>query len=130
MAIALDGGGSPRGRDEVVCRVEELPPGERRLVPVGKFGVGVFNVKGKFYGLTNYCPHEGAPLCTGRIVGTTKASDRAVGGIEAIREGEIIRCPWHQWEFDLATGSTLAHPVRGIRTYPVRVVDGQVVLTV
>jgi nitrite reductase/ring-hydroxylating ferredoxin subunit len=117
-----------RDRRHVVCPVTELPPGEMRLVPIGRFGVGVFNVHGRFHAVTNYCPHEGGPLCQGFVRGTTQSAPDAIGGVRWVRDGEIIRCPWHQWEFDIATGETLSAPVRSIRTYPVEVVDGDVVV--
>ena len=119
-----------RDRRHVVCPVAELPPGAMKLVPIGRFGVGVFNVNGAFHALTNYCPHEGGPLCMGYLRGTTEAREDEIGGVSWIRDGEIVRCPWHQWEFDIATGETLSTPVRSIRTYPVEVVDGDVVLVV
>jgi nitrite reductase/ring-hydroxylating ferredoxin subunit len=46
-----------------------------------------------------------------------------------VRDGQIVRCPWHQWEFDLTNGHTLADPTRKIRTYRVDVDDGEVYLT-
>jgi nitrite reductase/ring-hydroxylating ferredoxin subunit len=115
-------------RRHVVCRVDELPPGEMKMVPVGKFGVGVFNVAGTFHALSNYCPHEGGPLCVGYLRGTTVESATEAGGVGWIRDGEILRCPWHQWEFDIMSGETLSTPTRRVRTYAVEVVDGDVVV--
>jgi len=38
------------------------------------------------------------------------------------REGEILRCPWHGWEFDLATGRSVFDPERmRVKAYPVEV---------
>ena len=55
-------------RRYVVAKQEELPPGERKIVPVGgRGGIGVFNVGGSFYALKNRCPHKGGPLCQGRL---------------------------------------------------------------
>lgn len=28
------------------------------------------------------------------------------------REGEILRCPWHGWEFDITTGKSVFNPHR------------------
>jgi nitrite reductase (NADH) small subunit len=118
----------PDGDVHVVCRVSDLPPGARIVVPVGKFGIGVFNVNGSFHALTNYCPHEGGPLCIGPVRGVTRVDESEIGGIGWSRDGEVVRCPWHQWEFEIASGTTLTSPQRGIRTYPVEVIDDQVVL--
>jgi hypothetical protein len=45
-------------RRVVVGPVEELPPGERKIiVPFrGRAGIGVFNVNGTFHALRNLCP--------------------------------------------------------------------------
>jgi nitrite reductase/ring-hydroxylating ferredoxin subunit len=119
-----------RGRrgDYVVCAEEELPPGSVVVVPVGKFGVGVYNVDGRFYALTNYCPHEGGPLCLGRIQGTTEPSPILPDRVRYVRDGAVVRCPWHSWEFDITTGKCVGDPARGIRAYEVQVEKGQVIL--
>ncbi|MCC6626832.1 MAG: Rieske (2Fe-2S) protein [Chloroflexi bacterium] len=110
-----------------LCPVEELPPGSRRIFTgLGGYGIGVFNVAGRVSAIRNICPHKGAPLCYGRlrphIVGAT------AGAFAFEREGEILKCPWHQWEFDLTTGWSLYAPRLRVRTYPVTVEDGWLVL--
>ena len=113
----------------VVCAVAELPPGERCEVR-GALGYGVtaFNVGGELYGLLNHCPHRGGPLCRGRIR-PHPVSDQ-VGYWEFEREGEILRCPFHNWEFDITTGQALYDERVRARTFPVEVRDGQVVVRV
>ena len=119
-----------RGR-YVVGKLDELPPGTMKHVPVGKFGVGVYNVGGSFYALTNYCPHRGGPLCSGRVIGWAEEGNNP-WEVRLTREGEIVRCPWHQWEFDIATGSAVVYQGTkrpySIRMYPVTVEDDEVVL--
>lgn len=110
----------------VVGPVDELPPGTRREVPIGRFGVALFNVGGEFFALGNSCPHMGGPLCAGRVTGTTVAEEQYRP--RWIRDGEILRCPWHGWEFELKTGETITTPVRRVRSYPVVVEDGMVII--
>ena len=110
----------------VVGRVADLPPGSRRLVQAGRFGVGVFNVNGRYYALNNHCPHAGGPLCLGEVTGTTE--EAGAYKVIWVRQGEIVSCPWHAWEFDIATGRTITEPTKAVRTYPVRVEDDQVIL--
>jgi nitrite reductase (NADH) small subunit len=115
-------------RRHAVCSAAELAPGERRIVEVAGRTIGVFNVHGRFYALHNRCPHKGGALCAGRIGGTvlpTAGRSFAYG-----RDGEIIRCSRHGWEFEIATGRALADPRVHARTYPVSVERGQVVVTV
>jgi nitrite reductase (NADH) small subunit len=111
-----------------VCAAAELGPGERLIVEVAGRSIGVFNVGGRFYALHNGCPHRGGALCTGRITGTvlpTTERSFAYG-----REGEILRCSRHGWEFEIATGRALADPRVRARSYPVSVEAGQLVVTV
>jgi len=108
-----------------VCTVEELPPGERRIVELDGRSIGVFNVGGRFYALHNGCPHKGGALCAGPITGTVLDGRGFAYG----REGEIVRCASHGWEFEIATGRALADPRVRARTYPVTVEDGRVVVT-
>lgn len=103
-----------------VCRTDELPPGGKKIIQIGNKSIGVFNISGEYYALLNVCPHQMAPLCEGRICGYSPPSD--VGEFKWEREGEIIRCPWHGWEFDIKTGKSIFNPHR-VRTasYPVQV---------
>lgn len=116
--------------------VEEIPPGGRKLiVPFrGRAGIGVFNINGTFYALRNICPHKSGPLCTGfvygRIVADAPPSGRALDAPDYAveRDGEIIRCPWHLWEFEIATGRCLVDSRARVKTYPVVIEDGQIVV--
>lgn len=102
-----------------VARVGELAPGERKLVEIRKHSIGLFNVNGEYIAALNMCPHELAPVCKGRVSGTTLPSQP--GEFIWGREGEILACPWHGWEFDLLTGQMLADERVRIRRYPVTV---------
>jgi nitrite reductase (NADH) small subunit len=89
-----------------VAQAADLPPGSRRLVSVGRIEIGLFNVGGEVRAYRNACPHAGAPVCLGRVSGTplpSKVYEYIYG-----REGCILRCPWHGWEFDLETGEHVA----------------------
>jgi nitrite reductase/ring-hydroxylating ferredoxin subunit len=104
----------------VVAKVAEIPPGERLIVTVAGRSIGVFNVNGHFYALRNSCPHQGGELCRGALVGLATAE--RPGEIRYSREGEILKCPWHGWEFDLATGRSVFDPTRTrVKSYPVDV---------
>jgi 3-phenylpropionate/trans-cinnamate dioxygenase ferredoxin subunit len=99
---------------------EELPPGARKLVHAGRREVAVFNVDGTYYAIFNRCPHHQAPLHLGPIGGTSLPSQQP-GVREYGLEGRVLRCPWHHYEYDLATGRCLADPDHlRVRTYDVR----------
>lgn len=107
-----------------VCKVEELPPGKRKIVEIAGRSIGVFNLDGEYHALRNSCPHQQAPLCEGTVSGTTLPS--AVGEFRYGCEGRIIRCPWHGWEFDLTTGKSVFNPHRmRVKHYDVAVSGGE-----
>jgi nitrite reductase/ring-hydroxylating ferredoxin subunit len=119
--------GGRRERHHVICSADEVQPGRRRIVEIAGQRIGLFNVDGRFYALHNHCPHRGGPLCEGPVCGTTLPTDHYK--FEYGREGELVRCAWHGWEFEIASGRALADPRIRARTYPVRVEDGRVVIT-
>ncbi|WP_129113842.1 Rieske (2Fe-2S) protein [Halegenticoccus tardaugens] len=93
-----------------LCPADELPPGDRRIETLDGFSVGVFNVDGEYYAMKNDCPHQRAPLCEGKLTGTNR-SDTA-GEYNWERDGQIVTCPWHGWEFDVTTGESVFNPHR------------------
>jgi nitrite reductase/ring-hydroxylating ferredoxin subunit len=107
-----------------VCSVDELPPGRVAVVALGQTGVAVFNVGGRYFALNNSCPHMGAPLAAGVVSGTTRIE--AGYRVGWVRDGEILMCPWHRWEIELATGCTLVEPYQRVPTYPVSIEDDHV----
>jgi nitrite reductase/ring-hydroxylating ferredoxin subunit len=131
----------------VIAPLRDFPAGSRQLVDVKGRAIVVFNVNGEFFALANRCPHQGGSLVQGHLVGLIEASEP--GCYRYSRRGEIIRCPWHGWEFDLRTGKSWCEPDRvrarqfavsiaaGAKlvegpyvaeTFPVRIEDDYVVL--
>ncbi|RIK43209.1 MAG: 2Fe-2S ferredoxin [Chloroflexi bacterium] len=112
---------STRTREKhFVALLRDLPPGSRKIVSIQGRSIGVFNIDGQFYALKNSCPHQGAPLCAGRIKGTRVAT-KPFEYVYA-RENEIIKCPWHGWEFEISTGRSIFNPHRvRVQTYDVTV---------
>jgi nitrite reductase/ring-hydroxylating ferredoxin subunit len=104
----------------VVAEVDEIPPGGRKIVDVAGRSIGIFNLDGEFFALRNSCPHQGGELCQGTISGFL--SSAGPGDYRVSRQGEILRCPWHGWEFDIRTGQSWFDPRRvRVRRYDVTV---------
>ena len=104
----------------VVATVAEIPPGARKRVEVEGRPVAIFNVEGEFFALVDRCPHQGASLCQGKLVGLVEST--APGQYRYSRHGEIIRCPWHGWEFDIKTGRSFCSGIKArARPFPVHV---------
>lgn len=107
----------------VVARVDEIEPGGRKLVHVKGREIALFNVNGDYFAISNTCPHEGASLCSGVLVGLAEAD--VPGDIRLTRKGEMLRCPWHGWEFDIRTGKSWCDPRRfRVKSYDVVVEQG------
>jgi nitrite reductase/ring-hydroxylating ferredoxin subunit len=100
-----------------VARLDDFAPGDRVVVEAARRSVGVFRVGEDFYALRNRCPHLGAPLCLGEVHPDLLAS--APGRVEPVEGSWTIACPWHGWEYDLATGRSRTDPTTlKVRTYP------------
>jgi 3-phenylpropionate/trans-cinnamate dioxygenase ferredoxin component len=100
--------------DVVVCPVEELPPGEMKLVHAGEISVGVYNCDGSYYALEDRCSHDDGPLVEG----------------DWEPDECVVVCPRHGSRFDIETGRALTLPAYlPVETFPVRVEDGLVKVT-
>ena len=97
----------------VVAAAADFPPGTRRLITINDRAVVVFNVKGEYFGLYNKCPHNGGSLAQGVLTGLLQSN--TPGDYTYSRQGEIIRCPWHGWEFEIRTGQSWFDPKK-VRT--------------
>jgi 3-phenylpropionate/trans-cinnamate dioxygenase ferredoxin subunit len=107
----------------IVATIDEIPPGSRKIVEISGRLVGVFNIAGQFYALRNQCPHQGGPLCEGKLSGLMEAA--RPGEYHYSRPDEILRCPWHGWEFDIKTGQSWVDPLKTrVRRYSVSVEPG------
>ena len=98
----------------VVAPTGDIPPGNRKLFVIKGRPIAIFNLGGEYFGLLNRCPHQGGSLCDG-VVDRPAGIVASPGHYTYSRQGEIVRCPWHGWEFDIRTGQSYCDPER-IRT--------------
>lgn len=104
----------------VVAPLREFPPGERRIVKAGSRSIGVFRIGDDFYAVRNRCPHQGGPLCLGRIASWVRSE--GPGDFRTEDGPSLIACPWHGWEYDLATGQSFMGPgEKRVKSYEVSV---------
>lgn len=105
----------------IVGKLSQLPKGGRMIVEVKGRSIGIFNLNGDLVAIHNRCPHKGAELCAGQLGGLAVSHEPGNVGLE--REGEILRCPWHRWEFDLRSGRSVCDPSKMfVRQYDVEIV--------
>ena len=92
---------------------DEIQPGDVKVVDVNGRRVAIANADGRFYAFDDTCTHEECSLGEGFL------------------ESTVITCPCHFSQFDITTGAVVAPPApRPVRTYPVRIVNGQLVIDV
>ncbi|MBV0903539.1 Rieske (2Fe-2S) protein [Haloarcula salina] len=118
--------------EHVVAKTDELAEGERLIALLDGKEIGVFNIGGELYAYPNWCAHQGGPLCEGMLSGTVEGEfdrDSLETELEWNREGEILSCPWHGWEFDATSGDCLVDDGCRLRSIPVRDESGHVVVT-
>ena len=91
------------------AKLSELPPGSCLSVDLDNdHSIALFNVDGELFALENTCPHAGGPLGEGTL------------------HGEIVKCPWHGWKFNVRTGQCLKNPISNwsVSCFPLRVEKG------
>ena len=100
----------------------------RLVVRVNGRELGVLHdpQSGALHAVRNRCPHQGAPLCLGVVA----ARAHGAPGVYELGADTVVRCPWHGWEFELATGRCPEDATMRVATYPVRVEDGRVLVAV
>jgi nitrite reductase (NADH) small subunit len=106
--------------------LDELLPGHARAATIDNLAIVVVRTpEGNVHALRDICPHHGAQLSRGTL-------ERTVGGDELgaydLLDGYTLRCPWHGYEFDVATGRCLADERQRVRSYPVTVEDGVIIV--
>jgi len=119
--------------EHLVAAEHDLAEGCGVLVHAGGVEVGVFRVGGRVVAYENRCAHQGGPVCIGEIMGRYEevlGPDGSLRGERFAQDDLHIVCPWHGWEYDLATGRCHADRRFGLRPYPVHVRDGQVYVVV
>ena len=94
----------------VIAKATDLPAGTRTRVVIDGKPVLVLNIKGELFALSDTCPHRGASLAGGVLTGLVVSTKP--GDYDYARSGEILRCPWHAWEFDVRSGRSWCDPKR------------------
>jgi nitrite reductase/ring-hydroxylating ferredoxin subunit len=95
-----------------VARADELVPGQISRVQAGEDEIALVRVGDEFYALQNACLHLEGPLGEGRV------------------EDHLLTCPWHGWQYDVRTGKNAFDLAIQLRTYEVKVEDGEVKVAV
>lgn len=107
----------------------EVAEGSSRIVTLNGIEIGIIKSKGRYYAFRNVCPHEGGPVCRGTITGHLVQGPETQWKLKWDREGEILYCPWHGSDFDIVTGEAISRKGLRLETYPLKVEDGKLKIT-
>lgn len=86
-----------------VAKVSDLAPGEKILVEYEDDDVGLFNLDGQIYAISDVCTHDGGPLVEGHV------------------DGDCIVCPRHGARFNLKTGEQTMPAFSPVPLYQVKI---------
>lgn len=86
-----------------VAKTSDLAPGEKILVEYDDEDVGLFNIEGQFYAISDVCTHDGGPLVEGDL------------------EGDVIICPRHGARFNVKTGAQTMPAIAPVPLYQVKI---------
>ena len=100
--------------------------GDVRIVEIDGHRIGVYRVGDALFGLADRCPHRGAPLCAGSVATAVDVHD---GEVVLGTPNAVVRCPWHKWEFDIATGRALLDERLRVRRYDVQVDGDEIIVS-
>lgn len=87
----------------LVARASEVEEGKGLVVWAGKIKVALFRREGVVYAIRNQCPHMGGDLGEGLLT------------------GDVVRCPWHGWKFNVKTGISPQSDLVTVRTFEVKI---------
>ena len=94
-----------------ICKLEDIPPQGARVIRATLGCVALFRTADdRVFALEDRCPHKGGPLSQGIV------------------HDNGVTCPLHNWVIDLGTGLARDPDEGAVRTYPVKVRDGRVLI--
>ena len=113
-----------------ICSSVEIAEGGRLVVEMDSGGaIGIFRAGGTLHAYENVCPHQGGPVCQGtilpRVIEDLSAAKASIGF--RFEPGDMhIVCPWHGFEFSIATGKHAGAPNIQLTRVAVTESNGQV----
>lgn len=114
---------------EDVCALGELTPREPSPFRVNGREIVLTLWRGEVFAVRNTCPHQGQSFVCGNVV-PQLASSAPDGEMVADDGNPLLICPWHTWGFELRSGRCTAEPTLRVRTYPVMIRDGRVLVDI
>src|SRR5258707_1070482 len=131
-AATDDVAGAERGAAFCSAVDDALKNGKPDAVRVESFEFGIFREGDRLVAYENHCPHDGGPVCQGKVIPRVEeelAPDQTSRGLRFSKKRNIV-CPWHGWEFDIESGRHCGDPKYRLRPVDVRVRDNRVYVSI
>lgn len=93
-----------------VASLDDLWSGEMMGLDVSGNSIVLVNVDDHIYAYADACPHQKSRLSEGSLIGKT------------------LRCARHHWEFDVCTGHGINPQNACLKSFPVTVESGDILL--
>jgi len=91
-----------------ICASHELVEGKAIEVVFQGEVIAVYRHDHVLYAIDGICMHQGGPLARGRLMNGT------------------VVCPWHGWQYELATGNHAPTCKPMLKTYQIQELDGEI----
>jgi len=96
-----------------IGRIADIPLLGARIVKTAFGCIAIFRTgENEAHAIDDACPHKAGPLSQGIV------------------HGKSVTCPLHNWVIDLETGSALGADEGRVRTYPLKIESGRLLLEV
>lgn len=92
--------------------IDQLGSGDRKLIRHDDKRIALFRTDQGIYAIDNRCPHQGYALLQGEL------------------KGEQLTCAWHNWKFELDEDGHCSFGGEAVRSYPILVRNGEVLIDV
>ena len=79
---------------------------------VGDRVIALFRSEGQLFAMDGMCAHQGGPIAEGQL------------------QHGCVTCPWHGWQYELATGIQTINRQPLQETFEVREIDGKIELSI
>ena len=90
-----------------IVDLKDLPENVPRSFAPKGLGMLLLRRGEEVHALSNRCPHMGCALSSGRL------------------EGDVIKCPCHDWAFNVRTGELVLSKEIKLRKFPIKKEDGK-----
>lgn len=108
-----------------IAQLDELKEGVPSGATVNGRDVVLIRWRGEVFAVRDICPHQSLSLVRGRVHARLTGKP---GAPSVDQQWPVLKCPWHSWEYSLRDGVCVSDPHLRVRSYPVEVRDGRVLI--